>query len=125
MIHSKHDLSILFSAIMEVETGGELNPTYAVGSSKEIGPFQITYEYFIDSGVSGTWTENCLYVDRSIKVMIGYWNRYANQHTWEEYARLHNGGPYGMYNPNTKEYWDKVLLLIEKQLQPELKLEYK
>ena len=125
MIHFKEDLTLLFSAIMELETGSEPNPTYAVGSSKEIGPFQITYEYFIDSGVSGTWTENCLYVDRSIKVMIGYWNRYARQHTWEEYARIHNGGPYGMADPNTVDYWDKVLNLIEKQRQSELKLEYK
>ena len=52
MNHSKPteiEMGLLFSAIMKVETGGELNPTYAVGRYQEIGPFQITYNYFLDS----------------------------------------------------------------------------
>ncbi len=111
MNHSKPteaEISKLLKAIRTVETGGELNPTYAVGRYQEIGPFQITYAYFEDSGIEGTWTQNCLYVDRSIKVMLAYWNRYAKLHTLEEYARLHNGGPNGMSNRNTLEYWHKV-----------------
>lgn len=122
MNHSKENLSMLFTAIMHVETGGEPNPMYAVGKSKEIGPFQISYEYFLDSGVEGTWTQNCLYVDRSVKVMKAYWNRYSKEGTWEEYARIHNGGPNGMKNPNTLGYWEKVLKLINNQRQTELEL---
>ncbi len=117
MNHSKpteYEMSLLFSAIMAVETGGELNPMYAVGRHKEIGPFQITREYFEDSGIKGTWTQNCLYVDRSIKVMRAYWNRYAKLHTLEEYARLHNGGPNGMDKNITLEYWHKVREQMEK-----------
>ncbi len=102
------EINLLLSAIMKVETGGESNPTYAVGRYQEIGPFQITHAYFEDSGIKGTWTENCLYVDRSVLVMRAYWNRYAKLHTLEEYARLHNGGPNGMKNINTLEYWHKV-----------------
>lgn len=120
MTHSKEDLRLLFTAIARVETGGEPNPMYAVGSAKEIGPYQITYEYFVDSGIDGTWTENCLYFDRSEKVMVAYWNRYANQHTLEEYARLHNGGPYGIYNPQTLEYWKKVAQAMNDIQQLEL-----
>ena len=111
MNHSKpteNEIAILLSAIMKVETGGESNPTYAVGRYQEIGPFQITHDYFLDSGIKGTWTYNCLYVDRSIEVIRAYWNRYAKLHTLEEYARLHNGGPNGMNNRNTLEYWHKV-----------------
>lgn len=122
MTHSKEKLHLLFAAISRVETGGEPNPMYAVGSAQEIGPYQITYEYFLDSGIQGTWTQNCLYYDRSEKVMIAYWNRYAKQHTFEEYARLHNGGPHGMYNPQTLEYWEKVLEELNKIKQLELGL---
>jgi hypothetical protein len=116
MNHSKPtetEISKLLKAIRTVETGGEPNPTYAVGRYQEIGPFQITYAYFEDSGIKGTWTQNCLYVDRSIKVMLAYWNRYAKLHTLEEYARLHNGGPNGMNNRNTLEYWHKVKAEME------------
>ena len=116
MSHSKPtdtEIGLLLSAIMKVETGGEPNPTYAVGRYQEIGPFQISYNYFIDSGIKGTWTYNCLYVDRSVEVIRAYWNRYAKLHTLEEYARLHNGGPRGMYNINTLEYWDKVKAEME------------
>lgn len=119
---SNNMLDLLFAAIAQVETGGEPNPIYAVGSAKEIGPYQITLEYFIDTGIRGTWTENCLYHDRAEKVMIAYWSRYAKEHTFEEYARLHNGGPNGMSNPNTLIYWEKVKEQMNRIKQLELGL---
>ena len=104
-----NQLNTFFIALTEVETGGELEPMTAIGSHGELGPFQITHDYFVDSGVEGDYEEVCTTIEGSVKVMLAYWQRYASHKpTLEELARLHNGGPKGPEKESTKSYWDKV-----------------
>jgi hypothetical protein len=101
----------LLKAINEVEAGGRKTGKIVGDSGKAIGPFQIHYEYWKDSGVKGKW-EDCYNYDYSVKVVTGYLNRYAydalTKGDNETLARIHNGGPKGYRNPATKPYWEKV-----------------
>jgi hypothetical protein len=106
---NEQQLELFISAIQSVETGGEKDPLNAVGDRGELGPFQITLPYFMDSGVVGDYPEICTTINGSIEVMLCYWERYAStKPSLEELARIHNGGPKGAYKESTKSYWMKV-----------------
>ena len=50
-------------------------------------------------------------VDRTYAeaIMHSYWKKYAPLNaTWEQLARIHNGGPKGHGRPETAKYWRKV-----------------
>lgn len=101
----------LLKAINQVEAGGKTNGTIVGDAGKAIGPFQIHYAYWRDSGVRGQY-QDCHRYDYSVKVVTAYLNRYAydalTRKDYEVLARTHNGGPKGYKNPATKKYWERV-----------------
>lgn len=98
-------------AINQVEASGKTNGTIVGDAGKAIGPFQIHYAYWVDSGVRGKY-QDCHRYDYSVKVVTAYLNRYAydalTRRDYEVLARTHNGGPNGYRNPATKKYWERV-----------------
>lgn len=110
----RSEYGTLFNAIRQVESGGELTP-YAVGDNgRSIGPYQISYGYWLDAyradnSIGGTWA---MVVDGNYaeQVILAYWNRHAPKNaTWEVLARIHNGGPSGHSKPETQRYWERVV----------------
>lgn len=111
------DMRAFFNAIQQVETGGETDPSRAVGDNgKSLGWYQIGRAYWIDAtqfdrSIGGEYQDvtNRRYAER---VMMAYFKRYAREalaaRDWERLARLHNGGPRGPDRRSTLEYWHKV-----------------
>ena len=111
----RSDYTQLFRAIRLVESGGAHDAPYAVGDSgRSIGPYQISFGYWLDAynydpSIEGTWAM-CVDQIYAEQVMIAYWKRHASEHdTWEVLARIHNGGPKGYHKVETQEYWKKVV----------------
>jgi hypothetical protein len=99
----------IFKAIVQVESGGNLN---AVGDhGKAIGPAQIHMAYVkdaqkVDPGITPNmrWT-----LEGSKRIMRAYMTKYKIPLTNAEMvARVHNGGPKGYLKPQTLVYWKKV-----------------
>ena len=108
--HAQEPSNNFFHAINMVETGGRTG--YILGDhSRSLGPLQISYAYWKDSGMIGKYS-SCADYGYSCKVMTAYLNRYGSrfiiERDYESLARIHNGGPKGYQNPATKEYWKKV-----------------
>ncbi len=102
----------LLDAIREVETGGHPAPSRAVGDGgRSLGPYQITREYWRDSGVPGRyeWVRDRAYAER---VMLAYWRRHCpdalRRLDLQTLARVHNGGPTGPSKRTTLPYWIRV-----------------
>ena len=116
---SKDYMWEFFEAIRLVETGGEADPTEAVGRDGEIGPYQITRAYFEDSGVPGVYENVCKSYSGSRVVMMYYWKRYSdsNVSTYEKMARQHNGGPTGHLKKATNNYWERVERIMQTLIQ--------
>tara|TARA_R100000479_G_scaffold147203_1_gene82685 strand:+ start:202 stop:606 length:405 start_codon:yes stop_codon:yes gene_type:complete len=111
----RSDYSTLFRAIRLVESGGEYYAPYAVGDSgRSIGPYQISFGYWIDAynydpDLDGTWAM-CVDQTYAEQVMMQYWQRHAPKDaTWEVLARIHNGGPNGYHKAETQQYWKRVV----------------
>lgn len=104
------DLRPLFEAIREVETGDD--PSSVGDGGRSLGPYQIQWAYWKDSGVEGSYpmVRNRAYAER---VMIGYWKRYCPQALadgdYQTLARVHNGGHSGARKASTLKYWRKVV----------------
>ena len=106
------ELRPLFRAIRTVETSGGGSPSRQVGDGgRSLGPYQISYRYWADSGVRGRWAQ-CYDRRYSETVMLAYWNRHCpnalRQRNAEVLARIHNGGPEGCMKGATWGYWQKV-----------------
>lgn len=116
-------VSILFSAISatalpekfikaihQVETSGRVGPIKGDGG-KALGPLQIHFAYWKDSGVKGNYSQ-CADLEYSKRVMRAYLNRYApkavHNNDFQTLSRIHNGGPMGYKNKSTIQYWNKV-----------------
>lgn len=103
----------LLDAIRKVETGGcPNNGEYARGDNGQaIGPYQIHYQYWLDSGVKGKYSD-CNRLEYSRKVVKAYWKRYARsallKGDLQTLARVHNGGPQGHRHKATVKYWERV-----------------
>lgn len=101
----------LLRAINQVEASGRTNGMIVGDGGKAIGPFQIHYVYWLDSGVRGEY-QDCHSYHYSVRVVTAYLNRYANnaliRKDYERLARVHNGGPKGYQKEGTKDYWRKV-----------------
>jgi len=102
----------LFNAIRFVETGGEEDPSAANGLAGEIGPYQITEQYYIDAieehpELGGTF-EDCRNQYYAEWVMMAYWSRYSKGDSFEELSKLHNGGPNGPAMMTCENYWQRV-----------------
>ena len=109
-------------AIQEVETGGLEDPSKAVGDQgRSIGPLQIMKGYYNDAvqqdpslTEGGKTYQDVTDVEYARKVVVAYMNRYATEGrlgrkpTYEDFARIHNGGPNGYKKSATDKYWDKV-----------------
>ena len=107
--------SEVLDAIRQVETGGQKNGGRdAVGDGgRAIGPYQIHYSYWKDSGVPGRY-EQCKDPAYARRVVDAYLERYTKSSaTAEEMARVHNGGPAGMKKEATVKYWKKVKNVLD------------
>jgi hypothetical protein len=106
----------LLDAIRIVESGGNDN---AVGDGgNAIGPYQIWKNYWKDAvehepSIGGKY-EDCFDQKYAEKIVNAYMDRYAiprrlgHEPTFEDIARIHNGGPNGHKKKATIPYWDKV-----------------
>jgi hypothetical protein len=106
----------LLDAIRIVESGGNDN---AVGDGgNAIGPYQIWNNYWKDAiehqpSIGGKY-EDCFDLKYAEKIVNAYMDRYAiprrlgHEPTFEDIARIHNGGPNGHKKKVTIPYWEKV-----------------
>jgi len=101
----------LLDALRQVESHGN---DRAVGDNgKAIGPYQIWYSYWkdaveFDKTLGGSY-EDCYKPDYARRVVIAYLSRYAPKNaSYEQLARIHNGGPKGDKNNKTMKYWNKI-----------------
>jgi hypothetical protein len=101
----------LLDALRQVESHGN---DRAVGDNgKAIGPYQIWYSYWkdaveFDKTLGGSY-EDCYKPDYARRVVIAYLSRYAPKNaSYEQLARIHNGGPKGDKNNKTVKYWNKI-----------------
>lgn len=105
----------LYAAIRWVESN---NNSSAVGDNgNAIGCYQIWENYWIDalkySGLGGSYSD-CFDCDYAHQIVLAYMDRYATEErlgrpvTFEDIARIHNGGPNGHRKESTKKYWKKV-----------------
>ncbi len=107
---TRADLRPLFDSIREVESGGDA--TKVGDGGRSIGPYQIQWRYWKDSGVPGRYEQvrNPRYAER---VMLAYWQRYCPEslarQDYQTLARVHNGGATGARKTATLPYWRKVL----------------
>jgi len=106
---------MFMDAICEVESNGDCSKIGKVG---EIGCYQIRECFWIDAleqdpSIGGVY-EDCINKEYAEKVMLAYWERYATEKilgrepTFEDLARIHNGGPNGCKKKATVVYWLKV-----------------
>ena len=111
--NTKSNFDDILNAIHQVETGGlPNNGENAIGDNGDaIGPFQIHYAYWKDSGIPGNY-EQCNGFKYSQRVVKAYLKRYAPKAVAngnaEVLARIHNGGPTGYKRSTTLGYWKKV-----------------
>ena len=113
--HSNTSLKKLFGVIRHIETGGHPDAYNAVGSSGELGPYQITKPYFLDSlehdpSLDGLEWEGVRDEQVAQMVILQYWDRYATK-PWiaEQLCRLHHGGP---SMKGTDAYWKRCERLL-------------
>lgn len=103
------DLRPLLDALREVESGGD--PDAVGDGGRSLGPYQIQWAYWKDSGVEGKYRQvrDRRYAER---VMLEYWKRYCPKalarRDFQTLARVHNGGPAGARKSATRSYWRKV-----------------
>ena len=99
-----------FRALHHVETSGRTGPITG-DAGKALGPLQIHYDYWRDSGVPGKYSD-CQNLAYSTRVVAAYMKRFApkawRNGDWRTLARIHNGGPRGHQFKATLGYLRKV-----------------
>lgn len=112
----------LLDAIEWVESKGD---SQAIGDNgRAVGAYQIHPCYVEDVGWGYNGGEDFdeddrLNRDKSRTMVKRYMSMYATyrrlerQPTFEDYARIHNGGPDGYKKESTKPYWEKVKARLE------------
>lgn len=119
----------LLDAIRYVETGGESDPSAAVGTAGELGPYQISAAYWTDAEMGYvSWKEGATRASLSEIAIRRYMLQYCahvemslrNRNVahlsladCEDIARTHNGGPHGRNKKSTLPYWAKVEAALE------------
>jgi hypothetical protein len=100
--------------LIQVESGGD---NMVIGAAGERGCLQISESVILDvNRVYGTYYVHLDAHDRqkSMDIAVAYLNHYVTEKrlgrkpTWEDYARIWNGGPNGHKKEATKPYWEKV-----------------
>lgn len=115
-------LERLVSALVQVESGG--NVLAYNEREQAVGPLQIRPAYLADANEYALATEGPAAKVYSLNDMVSptraritfyrYMRRYATaprvgrMPTFEDIARIHNGGPGGHRNPATEAYWQRV-----------------
>jgi len=90
---------------------------------KALGPYQIWHSYWLDATefdktIGGKY-EDVNNLKYARKVFDAYMRRYATVKrlgrvaTWEDIARIHNGGPNGYKKSATDKYWNGVKSYLE------------
>ena len=119
----------LLDAIKQVESGGD--PCAIGDNGQSLGAYQITKGYYSDalqynphlgdgartySDVWGIGSE--AYAEEVIACYMGRYatpERLGRQPTYEDIARIHNGGPNGYQRSSTLHYWESVMKKLAKQ----------
>jgi len=101
----------LLDAIMAVESGGDPNAIGDRGTAK--GAFQLSRVYVedVERIVGGDMRYSPLISRAYVAVYLKHYatkERLGYTPTWEDLARIHNGGPDGYFKPETEAYWLKV-----------------
>jgi hypothetical protein len=107
-----------FEVIHQIESNNAPSGEHVKGSSGELGPLQITYDFWFDAVVfnktlhRGTW-QDVVHLDYAEEVVNGYFNRYCSN-LWEDVdtnvfhlAQIYNGGPRGHGKKSTVEYAER------------------
>ena len=98
-----------------IESGG--NPLAVGDNFKSLGMLQLQEKYVQDASefAEKKWKHtDALDEVTSIRIFRAYMERYATQErlgrpvTYQDIARIHNGGPNGHNKISTLKYWDKV-----------------
>lgn len=111
------DWDRIIHAIHMVETGGRMGPILGDGGAA-LGPLQIHRGYHADSNVEGPYSR-VSDLEYASSVFRAYMDRYAtvsrlgHKPTYEDIARIHNGGPNGYKKRATLKYWEKVRKELE------------
>ena len=113
---SGYDPAPILDAIQHVETGGEADPSAAVGDNgASIGPLQIQRACWADAverdetvTANGETWQNCTDPVYARRVAIAYWTRYAPDWKPATLAGIWNGGPKGDRKASTSRYRAKV-----------------
>jgi hypothetical protein len=109
------DFDRFWKILVEIESGGKTN---AIGDGgKAIGIAQIHKAYFIDAQQFNKELNKYKYTDCfnpeiSESVVRAYLSKYSKTNSFEEWAKLHNGGPgwknkTGQAEINLIKYWQK------------------
>jgi soluble lytic murein transglycosylase-like protein len=109
-------LEQLLAAIAQVESGSD--PNAYNEAEQAAGMFQLRPIYVKDVNrilnYDGYSLEDRYDPNKCVQMMCVYWAHYLNPDrigrypTYEDYARVHNGGPDGHKKASTRAYWKKV-----------------
>lgn len=105
-----------FRALHNVETSGRTGVIRG-DAGRALGPLQIHYDYWRDSGVPGNYSD-CQNLAYSKRVVAAYMKRFAprawRNGDWRTLARIHNGGAKGHMKKATLRYLRKVELAMRR-----------
>lgn len=108
-------INIFIMALISVESGG--NDSAVGDAGKAFGCLQLHAAYVKDASefAGKDWKhEDAFDRDKAIEITMAYMSRYATEErlgrvpTFEDWARIHNGGPNGFKKSATDKYWKKV-----------------
>lgn len=93
------------------------NPKAIGDGGKAIGIAQIHKIYFIDAQKNNEFLQkysysNCFDAEISKLVVKAYIVRYSKTDDFQEWARIHNGGPLGNKKQSTIKYWLKFKKML-------------
>ena len=110
---------LIIPVLIQIETGGERFPNEAIGRNGEVGMLQVSKHVVQD--VNKFYRPDRKYQLRDARIpwyatemcylYLLYWaspERLGREPTFEDLARIWNGGPKGYKNPKTLGYWRRV-----------------
>lgn len=121
----EYTLDETLAAIRMVESGND--PSAVGDGGRAIGCYQVWESYWSDavefSGLGGNYRD-CFKPDYADRVVREYMKRYCTEKrlgrkpTWEDIARMHNGGPRAVWaTGKKKENLDRYVAKVKAQLE--------
>ena len=121
----EYTLDETLAAIRMVESGND--PSAVGDGGRAIGCYQVWESYWKDavqfSGLGGNYRD-CFKRDYADRVVRAYMKRYCTEKrlgrkpTWEDIARMHNGGPRAVWaTGKKKENLDRYVAKVKAQLE--------